>query len=62
MFKEVREVSKTYPDPEGTPETLEGKLVGTACVFVFVFVFVLVLLPGPPEEGPAVMYDVNVCV
>jgi hypothetical protein len=44
----------TYPDPEGSPETPEGMLVGAASVRV------LVLLPGIPEEGSAVMKDVSV--
>jgi hypothetical protein len=40
---------KTYPDPEGNAETLEGRLVAMASVSV------LVPLRGMPEEGCAVM-------
>lgn len=56
-IQKVPRVSKTYPDPEGPPEIPEGMLVGIACVFVLV----LVLLPGT-SEGPAVMYEMRVCV
>ena len=46
---------KTYPDPDGKAETLEGRLVRVASTSVSV-------LLGLLDAGGAVMNDVIVCV